>query len=420
MVNQIAALFDVAGLQQRALAFCRACLLCLHVKGGKVIPRPWAESVIASERNEALHWDYLFLGDSFEGQKYVLVLKDSATHYTRLVPCAGPTATVAARAMVEWYSQFGLARTWVSDCGTHFRGKVIRELSDLLKAKQSFVLAYCPWQNGSVERVNRDIVQVLRVLLLDYSVNRRDWPYLLPLVQASINHSQVQSLAGHSPIELFTGLVCPTALETVVQDEGLLTSHAPSDDATTKLAMLRTSLQLMHREVHNKKKNWQCTRRCKHKGVPVNFSIGDFVLRSRVDEKRGPSKLLVTWTGPYKVVDADDYAFTVEHLATKERAQVHASRLKFYCDAQLDVTTELIEHVAAQDQKLGIEQIMQHRVNNRTNAIELLVQWKGFETVDDSWEPLSSLMADVPHIVRQYAGKSGDPTLCDAVGSSQQ
>ncbi|POM73863.1 Chromodomain containing hypothetical protein [Phytophthora palmivora] len=36
---------------------------------------------------------------------------------------------------------------------------------------------------------------------------------------------------------------------------------------------------------------------------PVDFSVGDYVLRSRVDEKLQSNKLLVTWVGPYRVTD---------------------------------------------------------------------------------------------------------------------
>ena len=41
----------------------------------------------------------------------------------------------------------------------------------------------------------------------------------------------------------------------------------------------------------------------------------------------------VTWVGPYMVVDAHArQSFTVQHLITKKRRRVHASRLKFYHD----------------------------------------------------------------------------------------
>ncbi|KAF1330768.1 hypothetical protein FI667_g4937, partial [Globisporangium splendens] len=414
MQNQLKAVFEVVRLKELVRRFCNECLLCLHVKGGRIIPRPWSETFHAHERNEALHWDFLYLGESFEGNAYLLVLKDAATHYTQLVRCESPTAEVAAQAMLDWYSNFGLAKIWISDCGTHFKNKVIRELCTRLKAKQDFVLAYCPWRNGTVERVNRDIIQVLKVLILEYKINRRDWPHLLPLVQASLNHSQVASLAHKAPIELFTGLQCPSPLTTILapsSHEMIVTIEDTSACVEAKLRSLRESLRAMHLVVKEKKRNQTQYNVEKRKGKPVNFSVGDYVLRSRVDERRGLGKLMVTWTGPFRVVEACEYYFVVEHLITKDRTDVHASRLKFYRDDSLNVTHELIEHVGAQDTLLGVERICNHKFNDNMKSYELLVKWKGFEDIEDSWEPVESIRADVPDLVKRYVDQSGDRKL---------
>ncbi|POM73516.1 Hypothetical protein PHPALM_9632 [Phytophthora palmivora] len=42
--------------------------------GGNVISRPWGPTYNATERNEMLRWDYMFLGDSFDGNKYLLMI----------------------------------------------------------------------------------------------------------------------------------------------------------------------------------------------------------------------------------------------------------------------------------------------------------------------------------------------------------
>ncbi|KAK1930096.1 Transposon Tf2-9 polyprotein [Phytophthora citrophthora] len=195
MTNHIRRLFSIGGLSRMVCDFCEKCLLCLHVKGGVVIPRPFSETHHTYERNHTLHWDFLTLGESFGTSRYVLVLKDEATHFAELVECDGPTSEVAATSILDWYSRFGPPSVWVSDSGSHFKSKVISELGRRLKSRLEFILAYTPWKNGSVERVNRDITQVLKALALEFKVSMHDWPYLLPLVQSSINHSPVASLA---------------------------------------------------------------------------------------------------------------------------------------------------------------------------------------------------------------------------------
>jgi hypothetical protein len=73
----------------------------------------------------------------------------------------------------------------------------------------------------------------------------------------------------------------------------------------------------------------------------ANFTVGDYVLRSR-------ENLLVTWVGPYKVVRADTHSFRLEYLITGEQADLRASRLKFNAVSSFEVTEEVREHVAVQ------------------------------------------------------------------------
>ena len=52
-------------------------------------------------------------------------------------------------------------RVWVSDTATHFKNRVIAQLSDALKEDHRFAVAYTPWSNGTSEGM---VIEVLRVL----------------------------------------------------------------------------------------------------------------------------------------------------------------------------------------------------------------------------------------------------------------
>ncbi|KAE9347544.1 hypothetical protein PR003_g6879 [Phytophthora rubi] len=305
-------------------------------------------------------------------------MKDEATHFAELVACDGPTSEVAAAAILDWHSRFGIPPTWVSDSGSHFTSKVIGELNRRLKAQQKFTLAYTPWKNGSIERVNRDIIQVLKALILELKVSAADWPYLLPLVQSSLNHSPVQSLANKAPIELFTGLPCPNTLDTVVlpgKKARVVSLPKERPDLDNKLRQLRASLKVMHKAVNEVRERQALRYRSRrHYEQPVNFSIGDYVLRSRVDEKLHANKLGVTWVGPYRVTGATEYYFTVEHLVTGKFTNVHPSRLKHYADSSLNVSAELIDHVASQGTLLAVEALADHRYNTSMKVFEIKVK----------------------------------------------
>ncbi|POM59317.1 hypothetical protein PHPALM_31969 [Phytophthora palmivora] len=84
-----------------------------------------------------------------------------------------------------------------------------------------------PWTNGTVETVNRDILQVLRVMILESQLDIRNWVHYLPLIQA--NHRHVPSLSKYASVGLFTGLPAPSALYVVMMPEHKLPPGIGSD-----------------------------------------------------------------------------------------------------------------------------------------------------------------------------------------------
>ncbi|GMF28372.1 unnamed protein product [Phytophthora fragariaefolia] len=103
----------------------------------------------------------------------------------------------------------------------------VKELEGYFDINNNFTVAYCLWINGSVERINRDILQVLRVMVLEFRLRQEQWVDILPVTQANLNQTSVQSLAGLAPIEVFTGLEKPSPLESIVvtSDDGKECGH---------------------------------------------------------------------------------------------------------------------------------------------------------------------------------------------------
>lgn len=100
-----------------------------------------------------------------------------------------PTSDVAVQALLDWSKRFGTPEMLVFDTGSHFKNLLVNELCQRLSIEQHFVVAYSPWINGSVERINRDILQVMCVMLMEFQLDTREWVYLLPLVQSNLNHT---------------------------------------------------------------------------------------------------------------------------------------------------------------------------------------------------------------------------------------
>eukprot|EP00644_Phytophthora_capsici_P014223 jgi/Phyca11/98769/e_gw1.3.1221.1 len=103
---------------------------------------------------------------------------------------------------------------------------------------------------------------------------------------------------------------------------------------------------------------------------------------------------------------------------------VHPSRLKFYADDSLDITEELLDHIASQGTLLAVEAIVEHRFNADMNAYEVKVKWLGLEPIEDSWEPLKTISEDVPQLLLAYAKEANDGEFLlattTAIDSKQQ
>ncbi|ETV73107.1 hypothetical protein H257_11931 [Aphanomyces astaci] len=261
-----------------------------------------------------------------------------------------------------------MPRVWVSDQGTHFENVAMKALAHKFKVHHDLTLTYCPWRNGTVERMNRDILQVMRVMLREYQLAQQEWDYLLAVVQANLNQTP-----------LFTALNPATPLDVVVVG---MNKELRENDWTVKeipknLDKLRASLQVMHKERSN------------------------YVLWSRVDERYHP-KLLVTWTGPYRVKEVGEFSVVLEHLVTHELRKAHASRVKLYAEDSFKVTEEILEHVSEQGIMLKVKSIAGHKFVPDVKDFMLEVLWEGFEDIESSWEPLQMLMHECPAVVKNY------------------
>ncbi|GMF21819.1 unnamed protein product [Phytophthora fragariaefolia] len=193
MIAHLRRLFAIDHVTDIVGRFVRSCLLCLHCRGGKIMPRPWGEVIDCSSRNGVLHFDYLYMGESYSDTKYLLVLRDHAPHFCELVCADTAESMVVTETLLAWHSRFGIPPVWVSNQGSHFKNEVIAELSRRLRTQQTFIPAYSPWVNGSIERINQDILQVIRAMILTYKISYKDWVYLAPMVQSNLNHTPVPS-----------------------------------------------------------------------------------------------------------------------------------------------------------------------------------------------------------------------------------
>jgi hypothetical protein len=151
-----------------------------------------------------------------------------------------------------------------------------------------------------------------------------------------------------APITIFTGLAADTPL-LCLENTDMPTTESLAQLRAQQLVnieLLRTSLDEVHKHVVDTTQRNCATARQSHANKRevklVNFDIGDFFLVAKRDFHLG-DKLTLRWRGPRRVVGAlSDHVFEVEDLLSGSTNTVHSSRLRYYQDASLDVTAELL------------------------------------------------------------------------------
>jgi len=401
--------FHWEGMTEDLKAFCNSCIHCLSTGTGAVLPRPLGSAIHASKPNQVLHLDFCYIGKSSSGQVYVLILKDDFSSYVWLKPCKAADAEATATSLIEWFSAFGTVVQWVSDRGSHFKNEVVKELRERLHCSHHFTLAYCPWSNGSVEVVCRELIRTMRALSSEYQLPFKLWPVVVPVVQSVLNNTVLDRLGGACPLSAFTSLPADSPLLVIKRTDRGSVKVSSIEEARAKQLMeierVQKALEDMHRSISGLTSSSRQKRIALHNARthvrPCNFDVGDYVLWG-VLQRGIQRKLSLRWRGPRRVVRVlSDYLFETEDLRTHKKVVVHGSRLKFFRNCDYEVTEECYNQLAYQEGELCVvDKIMDIRLHE--GVLQLLVKWKGFDDEDPGWETFETMKDDVPALVSDF------------------
>jgi len=223
----------------------------------------------------------------------------------------------------------------------------VAELNDILKTKHHFTTANSPKTNGTVERVNREIMKVLRSLVSEFKISWNEWASTLPLVQSALNNYKSASLAGQAPFTVFTGY---NPLAVLLQGSDAISfkqSKMKPDEVLALVTDLKESLEELHKKVETSSTGERArSRRKSEKLVKADFEVGDHVLVGTT-QFGTQAKTAPRWIRPFRVVAAlSQWVYAVEHVSTKKRQEVHANSLRFYNDPSLNVELSVEEQLA--------------------------------------------------------------------------
>jgi transposase InsO family protein len=395
--------FTWMNMKKEIQDFCKSCHHCQLFNKNRFIYRPFGQTLLASKPNEILQFDFLFIHSG----RYILLLMDKFSSFCLLRYCENADAPAVLDALLHWQAMFGIPQLWLTDQGSHFVNELLNSAKIFLGIDHYFTEVYTPWSNGSIERLNRTLLLILRKLCSENLLAYYDWPALLPIVNKVINESPNRTRANFSPRTLFTGLPVSSTIELMYSantDKSLSLAKFPIDfmDHVETLQHNLNDLHSMSYDFqHAEYDRANNARETSDSRIQVaKFNEGDYVLIG-IPEEISLNKLLPRWRGPMEIVSAvNPCIFEVKDLLTQNIETVHISRItKYYGSFNID-SPALKSHMIHDRDYLTYEKFK--KLLLKKNKLYLQVKWLGFSDEETTEETIESCIAHNGDMVQNF------------------
>lgn len=260
---------------------------------------------------------------SSRDNRFVIVAVEYASRYAICKAVPRVTSNVIVEFLVEEvFCRFGDIKEIISDRGTVFTARIVKETVERFGSKCIHTSAFHPQSNGLVERFNRTLTDMLSKYL---DTSQRVWCSFLPLVVHAYNTS-VQASTKVSPYNILFGREQSSIVDrslglNVDQDESLTERMNRMTGLLAKALRNITKAQVVQRRNYN--------RRAK----PTVFNVNDLVLLYVPRRITGRcTKLARLYQGPYKIIERISRSnVLIRRINSRSRGIiVHTNRLKHF------------------------------------------------------------------------------------------
>ncbi|QQP54531.1 Putative LOC101163468 [Caligus rogercresseyi] len=335
----------------------KGCEVCIRSKERtQNISEPLGQtSTAVGERFTVFHMD--LMGPMYNGiandPKYLLTIQDAFTKFPEAFPIKEPTSENICKILAkEFFPRYGTGMKIVTDRGTQFISRLMREVCDKLGVIKTETQAYQPHTNP-VERLHRDLSQAIRSLMVQEDIPENKWHECLGGALAQIRFT-IPPRTGYSPFYLVTGtrpVIPATQLDNNLQNAPSSVEQVVNSlsDAIDRVRVRQLESHLKNKEQYDKK----VTR--------SNYKVGDkvFLWAPQTEMNR---KLAIHQQGPFLVNKINnDRKITImtpkgPKAVAKNRLRIATendiSKKNLPCDSSIDEDIEpvIAEQVVEQSQ----------------------------------------------------------------------
>jgi hypothetical protein len=149
--------------------------------------------------------DAIYVPESRNHEKYILVIIDACSRYVTLHPLRDLSAEFAASILMKHMHRFGIPLQICTDNSTQFKS-VFEEMLSILSIYDYKIQPYSHQENSLVERANKEVLRHLRNFTFNSKV-KANWPDFISQVERIMN-SYVSKSTGVAPVDMvFAGQI---------------------------------------------------------------------------------------------------------------------------------------------------------------------------------------------------------------------
>lgn len=369
-------------LRQKVKRFIALCPCCQKMSQLKIPIAAQPFTVSSYSPMECLNIDFV---GPYPDNGYVLVMTDTFSRWVELQCVDAANAENTALSLLSHFGRFGSPAYLTSDRGSHFVNDVIEEFLRHIGTQHILTLAYSKEENAIVERTNKEVNRHLRALTFDKNTVD-DYRLCVPIVQRILN-SSYNERTGISPAELLFG-------NAVKLDRGLFLPPAernasilikPLSESAAKLLFLQDQLISI---AADRLKITDSQRLGYYSTDRTEYASGDFVLVN-CRKQLAPTRLHTKLIGPLRVISNKGNEYVLFDLVKNINKHYHITDMRpFHFDPSI---TDPLDIARRDYLEFFIERVLDHRGSpKRKKSLEFLIQWMGYDSSYNSWEPWSN------------------------------
>jgi ribonuclease HI len=248
------------------------------------------------------------------GYIWILAATEYFTKWVEAIPLRKATGAAVANFIREHIiTRFGIPHKIISDNGTPFVNKDVREVLEHYRIKHRRSTPYYPQGNGQAEATNRMLLRILSKMVFDYG---KGWNSHLADVLWAYRGSP-KTATGFTPFSLVYGTDVISPPELLVPSPRIIQGTELEADvemcAEARVADLESLDEARELALARSLRYHQRLASAYGKTVHVRiFSQGQMVLKTADHVRRGlpsPSKFTPNWEGPYVIREAHDSGY---------------------------------------------------------------------------------------------------------------